>query len=105
MAKIKATETVILPLGITRFQDTQPGISEKYQEYRDAGKATAVPKVTEEIGDGLYKVVTTGIWNNRADYDEFVAWVKNNYTALKTEYYARNATSARTEVTIEDIAE
>lgn len=106
MPRIRAIESVTLPTGVTRFQDTHSAISTKVQTYVTAGTCETVSKTTTDNGDGTKTIVTTNIWQDQATLDEMNNWMQTNYLALKTEYYA-NANDSRisTTYTTEEVSE
>ena len=86
--RTRMTETVKLPVGLARYQDTQPAILSRFAELRGQGKAT-ITKNEVDHGDGYRTITTIVIWLDDVARVEFIDYVTSNFTALKAEYYAR----------------
>ena len=87
MPKIRLTETIRIPVDVTRFQETQPALIAKFQEYKSAGKIDSQKQTVTDLGNGLKTVVSEIVWNDADAYYENKEWVRANYNALKFEYY------------------
>lgn len=86
--RTRMTETIKLPVGLARYQDTQPAILSRFAELRGQGKCT-ITKNEVDHGDGYRTITTVVIWLDDVARVEFIDYVTNNFTALKAEYYAR----------------
>lgn len=84
---MRLRETITIPVDVTRFQETQPALVAKFQEYKSAGKIDSQKQTVTELGNGMKTIVTEIVWNDPDAYQENKAWVRDNYTAMKAEYY------------------
>lgn len=100
MPKIRTVEIAKLPAGKIRFSETQPAIKERIDSARTQGKLTNPPQEFSNEGD-LQVVKTTTIWNNKSDYDEFIAWYSERYVALHKEYNLANGITITRTITQE----
>lgn len=102
--RTRMTETLKLPVGLDRYQDTQPAILSRFAELRGQGKAT-ITRNEVDHGDGYRTITTVVVWLDDAARVEFVDYVTNNFTALKAEYYARANDNNITGDTVYDTVE
>jgi len=73
--------------GHPSFAMATPAVTQKFQQYIDAGKVTSAP--TTRVTDGDITTMTNvQTWTNASDQTEFQTWFNENWLIAANEYYS-----------------
>lgn len=89
--------TIKMPRGTARYYSVTPGVKEKIDGYKIAGKLILVRDISID-GDNVISAKYINDWENKDVFDEFTNWYSANHQAANDAYNAEKGITRDVEI-------